>query len=262
MSRWIFLALLVGFLSWTTNFQARADEVIRLGSSQEGAKTLTLGLNDDDADTELIHWGRRFYGRSYGFYGGYYGGYRGGYYRSYYRPYYGFGVSYYRPYYSYRSYYSPYYSSSFYSYPSYYSYPAHYGVYSPCATTTAPTTPTVVLGQSTFSSPVSNVAPAPANRSNGTFPYNGGPASIIPEPSENDPIVEPKQPTVPREGKLVSLPSTSSPAYVYRAYTKELSIKGTTTQAPTRTISTPVEKLSPPSTVRVNYPAFGESKNR
>jgi len=131
------LALLAGTGS------AKADDVIRLGGTDTGARTMTLGF-DGQAGTELV----RGYGGGYrggfhggGYRGGFHGGYRGGYFAGGYRGgyvgrgYYGggfrggyYGRGFYRPYYA--GFYRPFYRSSY--YPGYglgYGYGVGYGGY-------------------------------------------------------------------------------------------------------------------------------------
>jgi len=160
-----------------------------------------------------------------GYRGGFYGGYRGfagyrGYYPSYYGGYY---PSYYGGYngcYSYPSYYG--YSYSY--YPRYCSYPVYsYGVYaSPCSlSVTIPAMPRVV--GPTLSTPAVPAAPEtvapPAG--NGTYQYDGGPASPVPmpPPEETPTRGAPRKPAVYDE-VMVSMPADqpSTGKWVYPAY--------------------------------------------
>lgn len=217
---------------------ARADDTLRLGFNG-GAGTMTLGLDpNDDADTLAV---RRFYR------GGHYGGYHGGFARPYYgfgyrsfyaprfygagygfgfnRPYsFGLGFSYYRPYTAYSYYYAPpvYYAPSF-----YYSSPYYYCPISD----PAPLMPYAVPTGARASYTVLNLSPAdylpatvpngtyPAPAPNGTYPYDGGPQVPVPMPGANPPAnpQSAPRPTVPLEGRAVSLPR-SEPKYTYPAY--------------------------------------------
>jgi len=260
---------------------SRATDVVRLGGPA-AQQAINGGTN-----TELA---RGFHGGGFhggGFRGGYYGGYRGGYYggyrgyggyggyynRGYYRPYY---AGYYRPYYygNYGSYYSPYYSGYYspYYYSSYYT-PYYYPTYSysvpyyyPCATTVSPIVsvqPSTVYSQGpTYATPN---APAPrpaapvmpsAPQDNGTFPYDGGPKNPLPMPMPQpgdapNPMKAGPRPTVPLDGKLVSLPKEaiggSSPLAhdVQRLHFVSV----------TNTSSSPAARPTP---ARVAYPAYGE----
>lgn len=212
--------------------------------------TLAISGNQDDDDTQLVRgwggyrggWGGyRGYGwggyRSYGWggyrgygWGGYgyrgygWGGYRGYGWGGYYRPYWGYGWGgYYRPYWGWGGYYSygyPYYS---YGYPYYY-YPSYSYYYYPTALSYDPSALSYYYNNST-ESPATDLnirprtlTPAPAD---GTYPYDGGPKNPVPMPqpkSDPTPMKRP-QPTVPLEGKVVSLTPAPSPVkYTYPAY--------------------------------------------
>ena len=95
---------------------------------------------------------------------------------------------------------------------------------------------------------------APADSGDGTYPYDGGPSYRTPDPSPDTPAVQPRQPTIPRDGLMVSAPRSSTPAHVYRAYTKER----VTPQPTTRVVSAPAVSATKTSTIRVAYPAFGQ----
>lgn len=177
--------------------------------------------------------GYRGYRGYYGGYRGYYGGYRGyygGYYRPYYyRPYYGFGFGYggYYPYYSYGGYgYGGLYINAGYG-----GFGGYYGGFcgisgkqadaatpvvslNMAARTTTP--PVQVLGPST--SPAKPVSPA-----NGTFRYDGGPASPVPVPVEEPSAQPAPAPVVPAADSLpvsLKLKPANAPAkpYVFKAY--------------------------------------------
>lgn len=197
-----------------------------------GTYTLDMDMNKD-ADTIPVwgrHWGGGWGHRGWGGYG--YRGWGGYGYRSWgwggwgYRPYWGGYWGGYRPYYySYApSYYYPY----TYYYPGAYSY-----YYSPWGCSY--TLPTVSLSIGSVSAAISanppavdlNIKPrvlpkAPANsitppQPDGTYPYDGGPQNPVPMPPKTEPSPT-KQPTpsVPLEGRLVSLPKSGP--FVYPAY--------------------------------------------
>ena len=153
------------------------------------------------------------------------GGYRpyAGFYRPYvyrpfaYRPYYAF-----RPYFAYRPYAYSYYNPGYYYAPSYYgSYdypPPAYGYYVNPIVANIPTMPNaVVLGSSSYTQgPIFQTQAPPQGRTllppprndDGTFPYDGGPNVPMPVPANDGttPTFRQKRPTVPYEGKLVSIP--------------------------------------------------------
>jgi len=254
---------------------SQANDVIRLGGPS--VQTGIVGSSDD---TELVrsgygggyrgghyggHGGYRYGGyASYrgGYYGGGYGGYRyGGYYGGYYRPYY---YSYYRPYYA-NYYYPSYYYPSYY-YPSY-SY-APYSYY-PCAVQSAP----VVVTQPGYASgygngngytqpPVGPAAPVvtprpaiqqpiPNGNGNGTYPYDGGPSNPVPVPPGDISVPTNGNPgAIPREGKLVSLPSKTG------VVLSQASIPETQRLRYVSYMGTQTSQPAP--AVRINYPAYGE----
>jgi len=221
------------------------------------APTLKLGEVAPDADTFDVrgfHGGARGgyagyrggyggfrggYGVGYGGYrGGYYGGYRGGYYGGYgvgYGGYYGGYGPVYR--YNYASYYA---SPSVYAYypPAVITYPQTYYYYYPIATPVAtPTTtfslkiaplvPRIQVQASPYSpTPITqgqpNYPPAPIQGrpipADGTFDYDGGPRLPVPMPKA-EPAPMNTHPTVPLDGRPVSLPLRSTPTkYYYPAY--------------------------------------------
>jgi hypothetical protein len=99
-----------------------------------------------------------------------------------------------------------------------------------------------------FRTPGNAVVPVlPQKESDGTYFYDGGPRQPMPVPERRTPpTLEPKRPTVPLDGKLVSVPS-KAPKYSYPAY-------GETVQRdPTRLVSRTTDQ-----TVRMAYPAYGE----
>jgi hypothetical protein len=89
----------------------------------------------------------------------------------------------------------------------------------------------------------------PEQESDGTYFYNGGPSQPTPLPVPErgtPPTFEPKRPTVPLNGELVSVPD-KAPKYSYPAY-------GETVQRdPIRLVSGAAKQ-----TIRVAYPAYGE----
>ena len=167
---------------------------------------------DASDDTALVHGFRR------GFYGGFYRPYY-----SFYRPYYyprvysSFSFYYSAPYFRY-GYYRPYVYSYYYAPPVYY-YSAPY-YYCPISDT-APTMPyATTLGlragyTAPQSAPDAVTAPAPLPPADGTYPYDGGPANPVPQPSARP--AAPATPPVPLEGRPVSLPAPEK-KYTYPAY--------------------------------------------
>jgi hypothetical protein len=234
------LALVLGALASA----ARADDTIRLDLRRDGPAGVA-GLDGDD-DIELVRGYRRFYG-GYGY------GYRP--YFSYgYRSFYGYGFGY-RPYYypRYYSYYAPSFSFSFgYARPFAYSYfyapPVYYSPYYYCPINGSGSImpyATSVGAQINFTvmrpAPDNLHAPTPlpGASSDGTYPYDGGPLNPVPMPSSQP---APKaQPTVPLEGRPVSLPAPekAEKKYTYPAYGE-----GRTLFAQDRTvpISTPARR--------------------
>ena len=216
------LAAVLVSLAGAMATNAQDNTTFKLGGGSS-APTLTLGGADADADTLEVRGWRGGYGYG-GYRGGYYGGYRGGYYGGY-RGYYGgyargYGWGGYYPRVSYYSYgYRPYYYSSYYSYyqPYVYSYYPNY-CYGISDTQLTP-------------SPKLNVQPVPPMETvpetqlkptmppaSGPYQYDGGPSNPVPMPQGTRPGTNPR-PTVPLEGRSVSLPSTTTTAkYTYPAY--------------------------------------------
>jgi len=201
-------------------------------------------------------YGRGYYGGHYGGYGrGYYGGYYGGYGRGYYGGHYGhyhqpyyYGSYYggYRPYYS--NYYSPYYGNYYSSYygNSYYGSPYYYGIaYDGYAVAPMTTLQATVYPQTQIAPPQPYAQPQmpPASDSgNGTYPYNGGPANPIPQPSDSPvPMNSPPRGIVPLDGKLVSLPVETT---------------GDVSVVPSIQRWTYVSTAAAPA--RITYPAYGD----
>jgi hypothetical protein len=187
-----------------------------------GATVTTLGLKpavdmpvlEGDDTVQIRGWcGPRFHGGFYGggfgcyrpFYGGYYGGF--GCYRPFYGSYYG-GFGCYRPYYSYYSYsYSPY------CYGGFCGISGNSGNIAPAVRLGTPQMPTL-----TETTP----APMPAAK-DPTFRYDGGPRAPAPADREATPEQPAPKPTVPAEGRVVSLPARKPAAPVeYPAFGEDL----------------------------------------
>ena len=206
----------------------------------------------------------RYGGYGYNGYGrGYYNGYGHGYYRpyyaSYFRPYY--YASYFRPYFYgayssyYPSYYAPYY---YYPYPYYYGYSSPYVVISAGAGVGAEA-PMYTLPAPTPVMPDAGGMP-PANGAD-TYPYDGGsktplpiPGTVPSGPMPPAPMSKPEpRPTVPAQGRFVSLPATATP-YTFAAYGEQpatvVRTVGTTLRTSTTASSTPTSPFA--------YPAYGE----
>ena len=148
------------------------------------------------------------YGLGYGYgLGGYYGGYGLGY---------GYPVSYY---------------SSYSYYPSYYGYgygycPINGNVATMPQATVLNVNPIQVMPQATETPSPAPVLPNPQSaqpqqqqqpQQPQTFPYDGGPASPVPQPRPDaNPSSVPVRPVVPAEGRPVSLPAKKK--YTYPAY--------------------------------------------
>lgn len=199
-------------------------------------------------------YGRGFYGGGYGrgFYGGYgrgygvgyYGGYGRGYYGGYGRGYYGgygLGLGYYGGYGGYGGYYSPaYYYTPTYYYSQPYCSDYYYGISgdnAPLLTLQATSNNNGIAGLSQRLLPFS---------SDGTYPYNGGPASVIPMPAAP---LNKLQPSLPVDGKLVTLPTETRGGFspVTSPDIQRL-----------RYVTTPAATATPAAPIRVKYPAYGE----
>jgi hypothetical protein len=225
VSRWTVLlagGLAAGLLAAPS--AGASDDTVRLGGNID-SKATTLAY-DGSADTVLTHGYRGGFGHVHyrGVGWGYYG-YHGPRYSYYYRGwippvYVSVGPSYY---YSAPYYYTPpvYYSPAYSYYPI--SLQAQVGV--------APTLSRPVLqvapGQQSYS-PAGParipVMPTPVQPGDGTFKYDGGPASPVPLPGDSSaPINQPRGNPLPADGRYVSLPSktttaASSGRLVYPAY--------------------------------------------
>ncbi|MGF1580866.1 MAG: hypothetical protein ACFCD0_16000 [Gemmataceae bacterium] len=188
------------------------------------APTMTLDMNGQEADTNLVHFYRRYYRPAF---------------RYSYRPYYSYSYRSYRPYYgySYRYYggYYPRYSYRYsYSYYPRYYYPRSYYYYSGfCADDADTSFPTVNLGElpavpqvttpeitgnQLQPLPAPRTVPAPTQKEKDEFRYDGGPQNPVPVPAA------PKQ-TKPAQpgGILVSLPGNKTSGPIYRAYGERFS---------------------------------------
>lgn len=237
MRRLGWTALAAGLLVLAGSTASQADDDLhRLGGP--GVSVDATPQFGGGADTELVRYG---YGGHGGYRGGFvYGGHRGGYGgRGYYggfayggRGYYGGGRGYYGGYYGYRPYvgigigYGGYYGGGYYGggyyggYSSYYSpYYVTPSYYYGCSNTVVTTAPTVTLSQAGYQAPAPSTyqpsyqpqptpMPMPQPQGNGTFDYNGNPRSTVPMPEVNDvgPAASPKRPTMPFDGRLVSMP--------------------------------------------------------
>jgi len=235
---------------WASPAWAQFSEVktLRLGD----VPTMKLGKAGTDADTELVRHSGGYHGGHHGgyhggyhgghhggYHGGYHSGYRGGYYGGYrgyyggYRGFYGGYSNYYRPYYGYRNFYYPRYSfyAGGYGYgyrPYYYYAPPVYYYYPACSypiglttTTFSAYSPVMPLAsQDVGPVPEGGPVPRPGGVEDGTFPYDGGPASPVPMPKA-DPVPVPSRDSVPPtpkpEGRIVSLPAPTT-SFAYPAY--------------------------------------------
>lgn len=212
-------ALATGFLLAGVGFAA-ADDTVRLGGLSAQAAI------QGGTDTELVR------GRGHGYYGGGYGRsyYGGGYGRGYYGGgYYPRSYAYYAP-----SYYYPRtYCAPSYYYPTYYYRPVS-SYYYPMAGESIPTpiTQTNVY----YSTPVQQPYGTQLPPNGSTFPYDGGPPSLVPMPGPGKDINPASKPgiVIPKDGKLVSLPTQAT--------------GGTTQVGIPQRVNTP----------RVNFPAYGE----
>ncbi len=263
MRTYTYSMLAIGVLSlaaWTSQSQAQVLAPNQSVPAGVDAPTVTLEMNGNEADTELVHY-RRF---SRGFYRGYarpvYGyGYRRSFSYGFYRPYRGFSYSYYRgfyPRYGYRysySYYPRYYFPRNYYYSGYGGFYGG-GFYGGFYCSDDQSTPTVNLGEL---SPVPQVTvpyrqeqpqtfPAPNQPGNNGYQYDGGPQNPVPVPSTPAPK---KAKPAPQPGAvLVSLPGNENSGHTYRAYGERVS-------------NQPSSQTTNTSTGGFAYPAYGETKS-
>ncbi len=259
----------IGMLAGTTNSQA--DDTILLGGVGQ-AETQTLLFNGQAELEDVAYRGAvgfrggavgvrgavGFRGAAVGFRGavafrggGFYG------YRPYaYRP---FVRAYYRPF-GYGGYYWPYsyayYAPSYYYYPTDY-YPSDYSsyYYNPIAANPMNLPNASVLGSTSSYSPgpifqIPSSNRLPAANGDGTFNYDGGPGQPLPLPQGVGPAptLEPQRPTVPYEGKLVSIPAQPV-KNAFAAYGENTPVS---TPAPRAT--SPVRSVA----TKVAYPAYGD----
>jgi len=204
------LAALLVSLATTSATRAGDTVNLKLGGNNS-APTVTLGGADADADTLEVRCFR--------------GGYYGGGYRGY--SYYSGCRSYYAPAYYYR----PSIAYSYYSYrPSYYCAPRVY-YYSSCAPTyyygisETQVTPTLKANiqqvpQVPPMEPADTQPKAIVPQGTGPYQYDGGPTNPVPMPQGTRPNTTPR-PTVPLDGRPVSLPATTTTTpvkYTYPAY--------------------------------------------
>lgn len=230
----------VGIFVWSG--VSRAGDTIRLNMVDQAP---AQNLVDDGQGADTIrtwHHGFGWGGYGWGGYRGFgWGGYRGFGYGGFYRPYYGFGLGYgglYRPFglgfgrFGYGLGYGGLgYGLGFgglgYGWGGYRfgfggMYPGfgfgYGGLFGPCAGATA--------GSFTLNIPSANVgtplpgAPAapPQAPAEETFPYDGGPANPVPQANDAPaPTSNPRQRSVPLEGRSVSLPR-AAPKWGYPAY--------------------------------------------
>jgi hypothetical protein len=221
----------------TTRNLLLTDEGLNGGISG-GSKTRNLlRTDDDDADNLLAYYrgGRGGWGGYRGGWGGYRGGWAGhrgwgwgGGWRGWGwgwrgwgwgRPYWGYAWRpFYRPWY-----YTPYYYAPpvyYYSYPTadYYSYPLTFdinlnGVGLRTALGSPPST--------NYGTPAPPTQTLPYPRLNGnspTYPYDGGPQNPVPLPKSGREAIPAPTPTVPLDGRAVSIPARPAPKFAYPAY--------------------------------------------
>lgn len=283
MRKFVWTLLAAGACALGGSGLVSAGDVIRLGGADAAD---AIGASDTELVRGGHGGGGGGYRGGYGggYRGGYGGGYRsygyGGYggYRSYYGGYggyrgYGYGGYGYRPYYyggyGYRPLYLGIglgyggygygggyggYGYGGYGYGGGYGsnygggyggYPVSYGsYYSPCAATTV--MPYASATYQTAQPPLVSQPQYMPPASGQTYPYDGGPQNLVPQPTELSPAVSPKR-YVPRDGLLVNLrgettggttqnlnarlvrladsrpaaPASSPSRYTYRAYGEE-----------------------------------------
>jgi hypothetical protein len=235
---------------------ARAGDTIKLGlAANDDAPAVALGKLSPVADTiDAGFRGGGFHGGGFhgggfhgggfhgrGFHGGGFdhggfrhGGFRsnfffGGFYGGYYPRYYGFGYGYgYYP--RYYGYYPSYYYDDYYYSP--YGYPYSYrprayfysaAVLSPVSVSVTRATPSADLLNVPYNG--QDILPAPRPLQEGaTYPYDGGPRPLgpyaDPEPTRNPRPSTVPGPTVPLEGRPVSLPAkpAAAPKLTYPAF--------------------------------------------
>jgi hypothetical protein len=270
MQRFGFTALAAA-LVLAAGAKVSAQDTVRLVGT--GDATVQSLLFDGQADTEPVYYrGWRGYHGWGGYRGWGYGGWghRGWGYAGFYRPYI-YRPFVYRPYYGYRAFYgyAPYfygytpYAYNYYS-PSYYAPPVYSYYVNPYAADIPVLPGAVVLGTSSYGqrsvfqtfpkTPQVDLQPLlPPQSGAGTYHYDGGPSQLTPLPSQDGvPALEPKRPTVPLDGRLVSIPGRTA-KHSYPAY-------GEAAPAPTPAQTTPLRMVATGAAnqVPVSYPAYGE----
>jgi hypothetical protein len=230
-------ALLLGSVA------AQAGDTIKLAlpasTDVPAVKLGEIGLDADTIDARGGGHGGHYGGGHGGHYGGYHGGHYGGYhvghyggyrgyyggYRGYYGGYRGYYGAYYRPYFYGAGYYGyqPYYYSSYYSAPSVYYYSSP--VYCPIGLEGASVGTARIMPPADALNYRPDAEALPLPRDPGTYPYDGGPRAPVPMPRIDNPGDAPPArlappPTVPLDGRPVSLPGPKATPvkYSYPAY--------------------------------------------
>jgi hypothetical protein len=231
-------AAAVGGLA-VANPASAGDDAMKLGRFQPGTAGFSGGTSAADvdqgppADTERTHFYRRwgyapYWGGYYGYRSFYYGGpYWGGGYYNFYRP--GFAVSYYA---------APRFYYPTYVYPGW-GWGGYYGAgFFPISggTNIAVETPTLALNltlppkgtTASYSSPLPAPAPAtvpqPAAPAPGTYQYDGGPKTPVPQPAPDaTPPARPQAAPAPeatamRTAQPKAKTAPAKPVYRYTAY--------------------------------------------
>ncbi|MBI1917126.1 MAG: hypothetical protein HYS12_20665 [Planctomycetes bacterium] len=241
---------------WASPAWAQFSDVktLRLGD----VPTMKLGEAGTNADTQLVRHGGGFHHSGFhhsgfhhsgfhngfhhaGFHNGFHhAGFHNGFHHGFHHFHHGFhnrfhrsffSVGFWPSFYGFRNFYSPYYYPSYGFYgggyqPDYYYAPPVY-YYSPsCSypislttTTFGAYSPVMPLApQNGGPVPGGGPVPAPGGAEDGTFPYDGGPASPVPMPkAEPMPSREPVRPAPKPEGRIVSLPAPTT-HFAYPAY--------------------------------------------
>ena len=221
MSNKLWAAGLLAAAAWAlAAVPARAENAFRVTGETVpasgltgGARTVTLEMTGDDAETVDV-WGRRGgWGGGYGYRGGWGGGYGyrgwGGGWGGYgYRGWGGYG---YRPYY---------YARSWYGYPSYYAYNFYqpYYVYYPVPYYYSPfydypiNIGAPANGTDGYAQPPAQREPFAAPRDS-NYPYDGGPQNPVPLPKPDD-----RPAPMQVQGKVISASANSPSKFAYPAY--------------------------------------------
>jgi len=229
---------------------AKAQDTIRLDDTGD-AKVQDL-LFDGQVDTERLWWGRPFIFRPFAWRPFTWGSfYRPFVFRPFFRPYFAF-----RPFWGYR----PWLSASLYT-PSFYNGlggSVSYGGYPACSYDVgAYSNDAQFAPYSVSSNKYSATVPAPvqipgyaihiSGLTESGFIYDGGPSRPMPyaSPGKAAPLVEPARPTVPLDGRLISIPAR--PKYSYPAYGDDAHVPAPAPKA-----------AGAASTVRLAFPAYGQ----